>query len=273
VQIELFKAHGLGNDYLVWAAGPPVTPERAQQVCHRHTSVGGDGILEPFHTDRADHGIRIWNPDGSVAEKSGNGLRIASWWLHHERGAPAVHSVDTGFDVVTSCVEGDQVTVQMGHATFAPAHIPAHVVDGHVGLADGTRLAVVPVGTGNPHAVVFADTLDDAALDDLPWRAWGAELEVHGAFPNRTNVQFARVLGPSDVEIRIWERGAGETSASGSSSCGVAAAAVHTGRCLRGDITVHMPGGVLYVTVGEADALTLRGPVAPVARMTLLDPS
>jgi len=263
MNIELFKAHGLGNDYLVWAKGPAVTPELARSICHRHTGVGGDGILEPFTSDRADHGIRIWNPDGSVAEKSGNGLRIASWWLHHERGAPATHTVDTGFDVVHSVVDGDQVTVQMGRATFVPDAIPARV-DGPVALADGTALEVVPVGTGNPHAVVFTDTFD------LPWRAWGAELEVHDAFPNRTNVQFARVLGPHDVEIRIWERGAGETSASGSSSCGVAAAAVRTGRCQPGAITVHMPGGVLHVTVGEAYDLTLKGPVAPIASIRVV---
>jgi diaminopimelate epimerase len=268
--IELYKAHGLGNDYLVWASGPPVTPELARQICHRHTGAGGDGILEPFPSPRADHGIRIWNPDGSVAEKSGNGLRIASWWLHHERGSASVHTVDTGFDVVTSTVDGDEVTVQMGRATFEPARIPAQVVDGKVSLADGTVLHVVPVGTGNPHAVVFVDTLGDAPFADLPWRAWGAELEVHSAFPNRTNVQFARGIDPTNVEIRIWERGAGETSASGSSSCGVAAAAVHTGRCDRGPVTVHMPGGVLHVVVGEAYDLTLTGPVAAVARIQWL---
>ncbi len=271
--ITLFKAHGLGNDYLVWASGPPVTPELARQICHRHTGVGGDGILEPFASDRADQGMRIWNPDGSVAEKSGNGLRIASWWLHHERGMAATHTVDTGFDVVTSEVVGDQVTIQMGHATFAPEQIPTarSLLGGEVVLEGGVFLPVVAVGTGNPHAVVFIDAIrsESTSLDSIPWQDWGAALEHHPAFPNRTNVQFARVLGPSDVEIRIWERGAGETSASGSSSCGVAAAAVRTGRCERGPITVHMPGGVLHVTVGEDDALTLRGPVAPVARIGL----
>lgn len=265
----LFKAHGLGNDYLVWEDGPALTPERVIAICHRHTGVGGDGILEPFPSDRADAGIRIWNPDGSVAEKSGNGLRIASWWLHTQRGMAATHTVDTGFDVVTSVVDGTEVTVQMGQATFEPARIPTAVALRETPVAlDGIVLPVTAVATGNPHAVVFVDT-----FEGLDWRRWGAALETHAHFPNRTNVQFARVLGPHDVEIRIWERGAGETSASGSSSCGVAAAAVHTGRCEAGDITVHMPGGVLHVEVGEGMALTLRGPVAPVARIALYAPA
>ena len=126
--IELFKAHGLGNDYLIWVKGPPLDAKLAKRICHRHTGVGGDGILEPFATTRADHGIRIWNPDGSVAEKSGNGLRIASWWLHHHQGHAPTHTIDTGFDVVRSDVLGDDVTVQMGRATFDPVQIPLSLI-------------------------------------------------------------------------------------------------------------------------------------------------
>ena len=272
--IFVFKAHGLGNDYLVWESGPAVTADIALRVCHRHTGVGSDGILEPFPSDRADAGIRIWNPDGSVAEKSGNGLRIASWWLHTFRGAAAVHTVDTGFDVVTSEVDGTEVTVQMGTATFEPARIPTTTPlhETPVQIGDDT-LRITAVGTGNPHAVAFFDAgdFDAGDLDALPWRSWGPLLEHHALFPNRTNVQFARALSRHAVELRIWERGAGETSASGSSSCGVAAAAVRTGRCDPGDITLHMPGGILHVHVSPDYALTLRGPVAPVGR-TEVDP-
>lgn len=263
----LFKAHGLGNDYLVWEGDAPITPERAVALCHRHTGVGSDGVLEPFVSDRADAGMRIWNPDGSVAEKSGNGLRIASWWLHHVQGRPAVHTVDTGFDVVQSTVDGDQVTVQMGHATFDPPAIPTAepVHERAVVLGDDT-VVVTAVGTGNPHCVAWRTEAD---LDTLPWRRWGAALEVHPLFPNRTNVQFAHRLGPHEVAIRIWERGAGETSASGSSSCGVVAVGVRTGRLEPGRTTVRMPGGTLHVTYGADDALVLEGPVAPVGRTRL----
>jgi diaminopimelate epimerase len=262
----VFKAHGLGNDYLVWEEGTPLDEATAIALCHRHTGPGGDGVLEPFSSERADLGIRIWNPDGSVAEKSGNGLRIASWWWHHERGGPATHTVDTGFDVVRSEVDGHQVTVQMGHATFDPAAIPTRepVAERAVTLGDD-EVVVTAVGTGNPHAVCFRD--DD--LDALPWRRWGAALEVHPLFPHRTNVQFARVLGPHRVAIRIWERGAGETSASGSSSCGVVAAGVRTGRLQPGRTEVVMPGGRLFVTCSPAYELVLEGPVAAVGRTTL----
>jgi len=263
-ELTLFKAHGLGNDYLLLEEGPPLSPADVVALCDRHIGLGGDGLLEPMATSRADAGFRIWNPDGSVAEKSGNGLRIASWWSHHVLGLPARHSVDTGFEVVTSAVDGDQVTIDMGRATFAPEAIPARV-DGPLQVA-GTTLTVVPVGTGNPHAVVFVDR----SPDTYPWRVWGRGLEQHPAFPNRANVQVAQVLGPEQITLRIWERGAGETSASGSSSCAVAAAAVYTGRCPPGWITLTMPGGELLVRVGDDFALTLRGPVAPVARAQMI---
>jgi diaminopimelate epimerase len=117
---------------------------------------------------------------------------------------------------------------------------------------------------GNPHCVVFRKE----ALDSLPWRKWGAELERHPRFPNRTNVQVARVIDEQEVEIRIFERGAGETQASGSSSCAVAAAGVRTGRLRSGRIRVRMPGGVLYVTVSEGGIL-LEGPVEGIGRFEL----
>jgi len=264
---SLFKAHGLGYDYLITDEGPELTPQRVRALCHRHRGPGGDGVLEPFATDRADAGIRIWNPDGSVAEKSGNGLRIASWYLHHHLGLPASHSVDTGFDIVHSTVVGDRVTVQMGRATFAPAAIPTAepVAERAIDLGD-TSVEVTAVGTGNPHAVVFVAT---EAFDTLPWRPWGEALESHPLFPRRTNVQFAHVRSPSEVVIRIWERGAGETSASGSSSCAVVAAAVRTGRMTPGTKRVVMQGGTLTVSVDADWELTLQGPVAPVGRFTV----
>lgn len=251
-----FKAHGLGNDYLVWT-GRPVDPQLAIALCDRHTGPGSDGVLEPTGTDRADHGVRIWNPDGSVAEKSGNGLRIFAWWLHHLRGTGTTFTIDTGHDVVHCVVDGDQVTVEMGTARFH--ELPTRLDLGSV------QLPVVSLDVGNPHCVCFRDEAD---LDALPWRQWGPAIENHPAFPNRTNVQFARVIDGA-VHIRIWERGAGETSASGSSSCATAAAAVKTGRVPAGPVEVHMPGGVLYVTVGDDYAVTLRGPVAPVGTFEL----
>jgi diaminopimelate epimerase len=158
----------------------------------------------------------------------------------------------------------------MGTASFRPADIPCLLeVDEAIEqplASAGENFVFTGVGIGNPHCVIFRE---EALLDATRWRRWGPLLEAHPLFPNRTNVQFARVRGPRKVEIRIWERGAGATSASGSSSCAVAAAAVRTGRCEPGFVAVHMPGGVLDVIVGEDLSLRLRGPVEEIGLFEL----
>lgn len=258
--MRLWRAHGLGNDYLVLEDGPPLDPALVRAVCDRHRGVGGDGVLEPRRSARAAYGVCIWNPDGSTAEKSGNGLRILARWLVDRRGAPAAFDVDTGAEVVGCRVLPDRVEVAMGTARFTADAVPVArpLVDAEVEVG-GAVLRVVAVGVGNPHCVVFVDE-----PDAVPWRAWGAALEVHPLFPNRTNVQVAAVRAPDRLELRIWERGAGETLASGSSSCAAVAAAVHTGRIPPGRVTVEMPGGTLHVVAHPDLALDLIGPVAPV---------
>jgi diaminopimelate epimerase len=215
----------------------------------------------------ADYGVRIWNPDGSLAEKSGNGLRIFARWLHQARAAGERFTVSTGACKVGCLASPSAVSVEMGSATFVAAEVPViaegELIEGPIELSDGALLATA-VGMGNPHCVVFRSE----PLDELPWRRWGAELEVHPRFPNRTNVQIARVVHASQVEIRIHERGAGETQASGSSSCAVAAAGVRTGRLAPGRISVLMPGGELVVTVSEAGIL-LEGPVEGIGHFEL----
>lgn len=260
--MRLWRAHGLGNDYLVLEDGPVMDPALVRAICDRHRGVGGDGVLEPNSADDADHGVRIWNPDGSLAEKSGNGLRIFARWLVQRAGAGPAFTVSTGADVV-ACEVGDEVRVAMGRARFEPDEVPvaadAPVIERPVDV-EGVELTITAVGLGNPHCVIYRDE----PLDALPWRSWGRALEVHPLFPNRTNVQIARVLGERVVEARIWERGAGETLASGSSSCAVAAVGVRTGRLRGGEIEVRMPGGSLRVRVDPDLTLHLRGPVEPV---------
>jgi len=252
-RLRLMRAHGLGNDYLVLEDGGPLTPELVRALCDRHRGVGADGLLEPCSAPAGTHGVRIWNPDGSVAEKSGNGLRIFAWWLV-SRGGPSRCTLWTGTHEVRCTVRGTEVEVEMGSATFDdPLEAP-------IDPGDGARPAVV-VNVGNPHCVLFVEAAD---LDAVPWRTWGQTLERHPRFPNRTNVQVARVGGDGSVEIRIWERGAGPTLASGSSACAVAAAAVETGRAPAGRVPVHMPGGTLQVEVGADRCLVLVGPVEPV---------
>lgn len=257
--MRLWRAHGLGNDYLVLEEGPPLDAALVVALCDRHHGVGGDGVLEPVETTAADHGVRIWNPDGSTAEKSGNGLRIFAHWLSRRRDRGDRFSVHTGTDRVDCEVEGDQVRVAMGTARFEVGRSPTRPSRVGAALAvGGTTLSVVAVDLGNPHCVVFREEPD---LDALPWRDWGGALERHSAFPNRTNVQVARVLDRSTAEARVWERGAGATLASGSSACAVAAAGVRQGLLDAGEITVRMPGGALFVRVEVDLEVHLRGPV------------
>lgn len=264
--MKLYRSHGLGNDYLVLEEGGGLDSELVRAICDRHRGVGGDGVLEPISGVGADFGVRIWNPDGSIAEKSGNGLRIFAAWLHEMRGAPTKFTVWTGVDTVRCVVSRDEVEIEMGTATFEPAKVPVvadePVLD-ELWTVGQQRLPVSVVSIGNPHCVAFTED----ELDELDWRDWGRRLEVDHRFPNRTNVQVARVGGPREVEIRIWERGAGETLASGSSSCAVAVAGVVTGRLQAGWITVMMPGGLLKVHVDPKNAVILRGPVEGIGRV------
>lgn len=256
----LTKSHGLGNDYLV--ADPAdlpfgVTPARVALLCDRHVGVGSDGLL----VWQPPLGVRIFNPDGSEAEKSGNGLRIFASWLFDTRRVDGPRfSIDVGgaSAAVEIHAEGDgarEVTVDMGAPVFRE--------DLHVLEVDGERLDVTALSIGNPHCVLFGRDLD---LTEL--RRLGPLIERHAAFPKRTNVQIARAVSRDRVDLLIWERGAGETQASGSSSCAVAAAAHHRGLVDR-DVTARMPGGELGIRIGDDGRLWLRGPVEEVAHVTL----
>lgn len=275
---EYWKAHGLGNDYLVLDCLPSeqnnkLESVRVQKVCDRHRGLGSDGILEPRLSERADVGVCIWNPDGSIAEKSGNGLRIFAWWwvMHRNQGQPLVpFTVDTGTDIVSCVVDPERgwVDVEMGRAHFEPSQIPTtETVWGRTIVLDEDVLTVYAMGIGNPHCVVFVEDVD--ALDSVTWRRWGSLLESHPLFPNRTNVQFACVLDAEQIEIRIWERGAGETEASGSSSCAVACIAHKLGM-VGSHVAMQMPGGRLDVSISEDWQVQLRGPVEEVAQLTCL---
>ena len=276
--IPFVKGHGLGNDYIVMSEEDlpgPLSARAIVRICDRNRGVGSDGILLRVPTTRADFGLRIFNPDGSEAEKSGNGLRIFAKFLwDHGHASAATFTVDTKGGVVECrCHVRDGrvgfVTVEMGRATFRAPEIPMsgpdrEVVGVPLQLADGTALSVTAVSVGNPHCVVFVDRLDEAAC-----RRLGPLVERHPAFPNRTNVQFARVHARDTLDILIWERGAGFTLASGSSSCGAAAAAVRNGLCDHGRVRGRMPGGELVIEVRPDWSLRLEGPVEEVCRGTL----
>ncbi len=276
--IRIGKGHGLGNDYVVMEAGDlpaPLTPPQITRICDRNWGVGSDGILllvPPW--DGADFGLRIFNPDGSEAEKSGNGLRIFAKYLwdrgHAKR--PVFTVATKGGRVECQCHVGDGpmtlVTVEMGRCTFRAADVPMSGVAGEAVrvplTAAGEPLTVTALSVGNPHCVIFVDQLDEARV-----RRLGPAVETHPAFPNRINVQWARVTSRAAVDIMIWERGAGFTLASGSSASAVACAAVRNGLCDHGAVAVAMPGGTLGVEVRPDWSIRLQGPVEEVYTGTL----
>ena len=270
------KSHALGNDYIVMDPGSlsfPLTAEAVRLICDRHHGVGSDGILAHVPSTSADYGLRIFNPDGSEAEKSGNGLRIFARYLYdHRIAGRTAFTVETpgGLVNITLHLRGEDVesiTVDMGTATFRSERIPAagaprEVVDETIEV-EGQVLAVTALSVGNPHCVVF---VPDLAAIDL--HRLGPALERHALFPKRTNVQFAQVRSRDRIAIVIWERGAGETMASGSSACAVAAAAVRRGAVGR-DLTIEMPGGTLQVSVASDWSIRMSGPAVEVYEGTL----
>jgi diaminopimelate epimerase len=270
---EYVKSHALGNDYLVVdprGLSFRLTPAAVQAICHRHLGVGSDGILTIGPSRRAEFGVRVFNPDGSEAEKSGNGVRIVAKCLwDHGYTRRRAFAVETRGGIVPVVLQlrgrrVRQITAGMGRATFRSGEIPVagpdrEVIDEPV-TVDGTRLRVTAVSVGNPHCVVFVEDLDAVDVSRL-----GPRLERHAMFPNRTNVQFVRVEAANRVAVRIWERGAGETMASGSSSSAVAAACVRQGLTGR-NVAVHSAGGVLRVHVGPDYDLRLTGPAEETCR-------
>jgi diaminopimelate epimerase len=272
---RFWKGHALGNDYLAFDPHElsfRLTPRRVRALCDRHRGVGGDGLLELMPSRRADFGLRIWNPDGSQAEKSGNGLRIFARFLHATgRTRRTRLTVETAGGVVEIKLfpgrDGSpgRARVEMGRASFDPRDLPCRLRGELVQRpirAAGRTLRFTGVSIGNPHCVVFAPRGRRWSRADL--LELGPRLERHPSFPKRCNVQLATQAGPHALEILIWERGAGETSASGSSACAAACAAIRLG-LVSSPVAVRAPGGVLRVGVSDRFEVALEGAVDEVA--------
>jgi diaminopimelate epimerase len=268
--VQFSKYHGLGNDYLVIEPGQLSLTDAlglAPRLCHRSYGVGSDGILiGPLPSQVADFGLRIVNPDGSEAEKSGNGLRIFAryLWDTHRVGTEAFE-IETPGGVSRAEVTAESASIRMGmgRASFDSTRVrvagpPREVVDVGLGLGE-EGLGVTAVSVGNPHCVIVGATLSEAEA-----RRLGPRVERDARFENRTNVQLLRVIDRTRIEIQIWERGAGYTLASGSSACAAACAARKLGLC-DATIRVQMPGGVLLVEVDDAFDVTQTGPAVRVA--------
>lgn len=272
--VQFVKGHGLGNDYLVFEAkdlGNPPPARLVRTLCDRHTGIGSDGILVRVPSRRADFGVRIFNPDGSEAEKSGNGLRIFSQYIHrHVARGRRAFTVETLGGVVSTQVASlgkgalgplVDVTVDMGRASFERAALPMKGKGSSLGTTirvGGRAVRADCVSVGNPHCVVRVSNIRRTAVREL-----GPKLEVHRLFPKRINVQFAEVHPPHNAKIEIWERGAGYTLASGTSACAVASVFVKLG-VLKSPVTIQMPGGTLTIWVAPDFSLRMRGPAEEV---------
>jgi diaminopimelate epimerase len=274
-----FKSHGLGNDYIVLNSktiDSKLTKEKIQRICNRNYGIGADGLLVFTDSNKADFGLRIYNPDGSEAEKSGNGIRIFADYLYGmEFTGKKKFSIEVGGSVVKceiQIVRGKNdvknVLVEMGNASFTPDSIPVKF-DGEETLdmpifIEGRELIFSAVAIGNPHAVFMVDNLDSIDIKKI-----GPLIENNPMFPNRINVQFAQIIDRENIMIEIWERGAGYTLASGSSSCGVVSV-LNRKDMVDNKVNVHMPGGTLEVSIDKNSMIRLRGPVTRIACGILL---
>jgi len=270
------KYHALGNDYLVFdpeGKKQAFTEEETIRICHRNFGLGSDGILVgPLPSEKADFGLQILNPDGSEAEKSGNGLRIFARYLRDsKRVGTNAFTVDTLGGVVSCEVSesADVITVEMGQVSFHSDIIPVNVegdarevTDENISVGSET-LKYYAATIGNPHCVIPVNQVSKEDALRL-----GPLLENHPNFPNRTNVQFLEILDRNRIKIEIWERGAGYTLASGSSSSAAGAVARKMGACDQ-DITVEMPGGEIQLVIDDAFSVKMAGPATRVATMDL----
>jgi diaminopimelate epimerase len=255
--MKLSKWHGLGNDYLLVERdelAAPLTAEQVKRICDYHFGVGSDGILEVVSADGDRAEVVIWNPDGSTAELSGNGTRIAARWLARRNGAREVRISVGPREVAARMGAGAEVELDVGAVEVGETETIS---------VEGEQVELTSVSVGNPHAVIRRDPERSELL------RLGPLVETHERFPERTNVQLVRVEGPNELTVGVWERGAGETLSSGTSAVAASAAAVAKGWC-ESPVTVHLAGGDLLVELSGGQA-RLTGPAEEICLIELAE--
>ncbi|WP_330546165.1 diaminopimelate epimerase [Caproiciproducens sp. NJN-50] len=272
---QYHKYHALGNDYIVLNPGEisfELTPERIRLICDRHFGVGSDGILlGPLPRDGAGPDLRIYNPDGGEAEKSGNGIRIFSRYLIDKKLVAAdrfeLKTLGGPVRVEKLKPDGSLLRVSMGTVTFRSSEIPVSGPDREVVGEEmefgKKRMKATCVSIGNPHCVIPVRAVSPELACEL-----GPDVEGAPQFPNRINLQILQVLDRRNIKIEIWERGAGYTLASGTSSCAAACAAHRLGLTDE-EVTVHMPGGEITVKIGGDWSVLMTGSVSSVCEGAL----
>jgi diaminopimelate epimerase len=270
MQIAFTKYHALGNDYLVIDPKDlpaPLTTEQVKTICHRNFGVGSDGILlGPLPAEHALCALKIYNPDGSIAEKSGNGLRIFSrylWDMQLVGNEEFTLQTDGGRVRSTVYDGGKMVRVEMGQVSFDSEKIPVtgeqrEVINEKITVG-GREFTFCAATIGNPHCVLPLPEISAPLAHEF-----GPRLETHANFPRKTNVQFLKILDRANIQIEIWERGAGYTLASGSSSS-AAAAVAHKLGLVDQKVSVHMPGGVIQIEIRAGFDILMTGSVTRVA--------
>jgi diaminopimelate epimerase len=262
--LRFTKMHGAGNDYIYVNAATETLPndlsQLAKAISHRRFGAGADGLIIIHPSDTADARMQMFNADGSEAEMCGNGIRCVAKYVYEAGWTKnTVLAIDTRAGVLKVSLEVDngfveQVTVDMGEPILEPARIPTRLSgpgeDGRVVHQlfeiEGRRLHVTCVSMGNPHCIVFVPEITDELVFGI-----GPKLEMHDAFPKRTNVEFVQVLAKGEARQRTWERGSGETWACGTGASAVCVAGVLTGNTDR-ELTIHLLGGDLRLRWDEA---------------------
>lgn len=274
MKVVLEKYHGLGNDYLVFDPNKnqlKLTKENVKLICDRHFGIGSDGILEGPVLDQENVEVKIWNPDGSIAQNGGNGVRIFAKYLKDAGYVQKNHvtlstlGVDTEVQYLNE--EGTRLKASMGKVSFWSDEIP--VAGARREVVDETMIfgkipyRVTCVGVGNPHCVIFLADISKELVCRI-----GKNSETAAYFPERVNTQIMRVSDRQNIEIEIYERGAGYTLASGSSGCAAAAAAYKQG-LTDSKMYVKMPGGTLEIEILEDWTVLMTGDVGYVGCIQL----
>lgn len=271
-EISFTKMHGLGNDYIYIhcpADEPHLLPELSIEMSQRHTGVGGDGIILIEPSEVADFKMRIFNADGSEAKMCGNGSRcVGKYVFDHNLTDKRTVKLETLAGIRTLELHVDEesrkvesVTVDMGEPELSPEAVPVRASEKLVSAPVKTSMGemrITAVSMGNPHGVIFMPT-----LEGLPITSIGPELESHEMWPDRANIEFASIVAPDVIEMRVWERGSGVTMACGTGACATAVAAALNGFAGK-TVTVKLPGGELRIEWREDGHVYMTGPATEV---------
>jgi len=284
MKVHFIKMHGLGNDFILIDCIAQQCPTEkkdlealGKRLCDRRFGIGADQILLLSSSQKADFMMRIFNADGSEVEMCGNGIRCLAHYIWDSRlSDKQVLSVETPAGIIRPEKAGDMVKVDMGEPIFEPERIPVNInaesnpplppfsKGGHGAIIDyplkieDREFAITCVSMGNPHAIILVDD-----VLRFPVNYYGPLIEIHPLFPRRINVEFIEVLSETEVRMRVWERGAGETLA-----CGTGASAAAVATCLQGKtgkkVTVHLLGGDLFIEWAGNNHVYMKGPAARV---------